>query len=574
MEPPTPSLAGPDPVTPDEPGVAPRDVPGDPVRLDRAPTEAVGDGDRPPVWRTLGIVLAAVALVAAAVWVVPNLAGTNGSAPQPSASIVPSSAAVASAGPAASPSATPALSLSPAVAGPALSLPAGRSLGASGSIVIVGTDGSLSLVDSKGQTLVLQPPGDATFAFPAWSPDGSKLAAIRIDATGTAILVFDARALAGGERIAPRVIFRSATISPFYAAWTPDSRAVSFLADEADELWLRVAPADGSAPLDGTGPGAKIRSGNPFYFDWIGNDRLLAHVGSGADAFLGEIGLDGAPAGPALGAPGDFRPAVVNHDGTLISYVRAAQTGPAHVVVSHRDGTNERTMPVFGSAGVTFDPTGDTVASIGPAVDGGQPFTIPIGPLRLLDPSSGKVRTLLDGTVVSFWWSPDARTIAALRVQPIAGASGGGSGSGGSAASASPLASAGAAATPPTPSPVASIAASLQPVPSVPVGSSAAPAGSTAPSPSASTSEVRLLFVDVASGHVEAQSVVEPGQVFIDQFLVYFDQYALSHQLWAPDSSSLLLPIADPDGTTHVNVMSRDGKPPIRIDGTIGLWSP
>jgi hypothetical protein len=39
-------------------------------------------------------------------------------------------------------------------------------------------------------------------------------------------------------------------------------------------------------------------------------------------------------------------------------------------------------------------------------------------PVRLMDVASGKVRTLVDGVVVGFWWSPDGRTIAALRVQP------------------------------------------------------------------------------------------------------------------------------------------------------------
>ena len=144
---------------------------------------------------------------------------------------------------------------------------------------------------------------------------------------------------------------------------------------------------------------------------------------------------------------------------------------------------------------------------------------------------------------MSFWWSPDGKTIAAIRVQPIAGAATG------SAA----------------PSPAASR----------PPGSGAA-AGSTAPdaSPSQPPSEVRLLFVDAASGDVQSQSVIEPGRLFIDQFMTYFDQYALSHQLWAPDSSSLLLPVTGPDGTTTISVVPRNGDKPLAIPGAIGFWSP
>jgi TolB protein len=504
---------------------------------------------RAPWWRTIGILAIAVIVVAAAVWIVPNLVGQQTSpAPSTGASAV---ALGASPSPASQPVATPAptaiLSLPPAAAGPNASLPAGRTLASAGAVAVVGNDGSLSLVDVRGHTIVLAPAGEATFAFPAWSPDGSRLAAIRVDASGTAILIFDARAALKGEAVQPKTIFRSAVIHPFYAAWTPDGQRVSFLADEPDVLSLRLAPADGSAPLDGSAPGSKLRSGNPLYFDWIGNDRILAHVGTGADAFLGEIGLDGSPVGPELAAPGDFRSAVANGDGTLISYVMAAASGPAAVVVSGRDGSNAHRMPVFGTAGMTFNPAGDTVASIGAAAAGGPAFTIPLGPVRLLDAARGTVRTVLDGNVASFWWSPDGKTIAAIRVQPIAATAG-----------------ASAAPSPSGANPTRS-----------PAGTSASPSsGGPTPAPSQPPSEVRLLFVDVASGTIQSQSVVEPGRLFIDQFMTYFDQYALSHQLWAPDSSAILLPVADAAGTTTISVVPRNGDKPLTLNGAIAFWSP
>jgi TolB protein len=68
--------------------------------------------------------------------------------------------------------------------------------------------------------------------------------------------------------------------------------------------------------------------------------------------------------------------------------------------------------------------------------------------------------------------------------------------------------------------------------------------------------------------------VVSPGARFVDQLLTYFDQYALSHRIWAPDSASVLLPETEPDGTTHVTVRFVDGRPPVAIDGDIAFWSP
>ena len=68
--------------------------------------------------------------------------------------------------------------------------------------------------------------------------------------------------------------------------------------------------------------------------------------------------------------------------------------------------------------------------------------------------------------------------------------------------------------------------------------------------------------------------MVVPGATFIDNVLAYFDQYALSHRLWAPDSSSFLLPAVDQAGTTHVDVFYPDGGDPVQLDGDAGFWSP
>jgi TolB protein len=515
-----------------------------------SPGDEPGAPSRSRAWLTVGAFVAAIALIVAAVWIVPNLAG-SAAGPAPSGS---PAAVVAVASGSAQPSLltpvpTSEITLPPATAGPPISLSDGHTLAKTGALAVLGSDSSLTVVDASGRTVVLAPGSDATFAFPAWSPDGSKLAAIRTDAMGAAILVFDAKRALNGEPVVPTVIFRNATVGPFYLAWTPDGKSVSFLADEPDVLSLRLAPADGSAPLDGSAPGSKIRSGNPFYFDWIGSDRLLAHVGTGSDAFLGVIGLDGSPVGKPLATPGDFRSAVVNHDETLVSYVRASATGPSAVVVARQDGSNEHTMPVFGTAGMAFDPKGDALASIGPTKTPQQQLAIPIGPLRLMDGRTGKVRELLDGTVVSFWWSPDGRTIAALRVQP---------------SEASPP------STPPTPSAVAASAAAMTPSGSPAPGSAAASASPQLPPPT----DAYVVFVDVASGAIESQSIIHPSELFIDQFLTFFDQYATSHQIWAPDSSSLIVPVTDAGAETRLAVMPRTGDQRTLIDGEIAFWTP
>jgi dipeptidyl aminopeptidase/acylaminoacyl peptidase len=401
-----------------------------------------------------------------------------------------------------------------------------RPLASSGSIALVRGDGSLWLTDFDGRTIRLAGAADGVHGFPTWSPDASQIAVIRADPTGQSIVVFDVDR-ASGLPLDPRVIFRSANVGPFYLSWTPDGRAVSFLADDGGGVALRIAPADGSAPLDGTGPGAVIRTGNPFYYDWIDSDHLLAHIGDGAEAFLGEIGLDGDPIGAAFEAPGPFRSVDVSSDGRYAGYVRAGTGGTDAIVLAAREGAAEQTMPVVGVAAVEFSPTDDTLASIGAVEPQDPPKGFPLGPLRLLDAVTGSTQTLLDGQVVSFSWSPDGKTIAAIRFVPFPGL----------------------------------------------VEASASPGASPTPAQDGLT-EIRLAFVDVASGAIVSESRVTPGTRYIESLLNYFDQYALSHRLWAPDSSSILLPQVDPVQTTRLDVVFANGDRPVSLEGEIGFWSP
>jgi TolB protein len=409
-----------------------------------------------------------------------------------------------------------------------------------GSIAVIEPSGSLSVVDSSGRSVVLSDGTGVAFGFPAWSPDGSRIAAVAGGANETSISVYEVRPGATDPSPRSAVIFRSATARPFYLYWAPDGRSLAFLATEADGLSLRIVPADGSAPLDGSGPGAVIRRGEPLYYEWIGADRLLLHVGAGSDAFLGEVGLDGVADAPAFARPGVFRSAALSANRQYLAYVRAGRGGPDDVVVAMRDGSGEHTLTVFGIAAVVFNPAGDTLASIGFDRPGRTDPAFPIGPLRLIDARSGATRTVLDGLVVGFFWSPDGRTIAALRLQA----------GGGSTAISRPVLAAAAVSSP-------------------------SAVSSPTPAPSAEPTEVRIVFVDVATGAIRSQRVVQPGRRFVNEVLPYFDQYAHSHRLWAPDSSAILMPLVDAAGRTELVALRPDGgDDPLTIDGEAGFWSP
>ena len=474
--------------------------------------------------------IAPAVVIAAIVAILVAACGSPSPSAVPSAVPTPGSTEIANATPVPSPAASATAAAAPSAAS------IGR-ISSSGAVASLRADGSLAIVDASGRSVAIDASGGGMFGFPTWSPDGRRIATTRTGTNEISIVVIDAASAEAGQAGAPTTIFHSTSVAPFYLFWTPDGRDVSFLASQGDVLTLRTAAADGSGALVGAGEGRIVRTGNPFYFDWIGGDRLVAHIGTGSTAFLGEIGRDGKPTAPSFPTPGTFRVPVASRDGKSIAFIQGAQNAPQEVVVSGRDGSRQHSMPVFGPAAVVFDPSGATVASLGPTQPVSADVQIPLGPIRLMDVASGKVRTLVDGVIVGFWWSPDGRTIAALRVQPATGP--------------------GASAEP-------SIAPSTLPT-------VASPSASAPVTPS---NEVRLLFVDVASGNIQSQPVVSLGERFVDQLLTYFDQYALSHRIWAPDSASVLLPETEPDGTTRVTVRFADGRPPVAFDGDIAFWSP
>ena len=86
---------------------------------------------------------------------------------------------------------------------------------------------------------------------------------------------------------------------------------------------------------------------------------------------------------------------------------------------------------------------------------------------------------------------------------------------------------------------------------------------------------LHLSFVGVDDGSVTADRLVRVSDLFVNQVLPFFDQYALSHRFWAPDGSALVLPIVDDQDVTHLYAIPPDGSD-ARVVATaeMGSWSP
>jgi TolB protein len=397
-------------------------------------------------------------------------------------------------------------------------------------LAVVDDKGGLTTVDAQGGSVVPYSVPGVTFQFPAWSPDGTRIAAIGAAADGSGLIdVFTARTTGAGETDPP-IIYQNSDRPPFYLYWRPDGKALTFLTTEQTDIALRIAPADGSHSE------AIVRQGAPLYWDFADHDRLLVHIGTtGAGAFLGEVDLAGTSKEATALAPGVFRAPLISNDYRERAYVATDDQSTGTLVLEARDGSSRQTTQVLGLAALGFDPSGTNLAFIAPKTAQDPDIGIPIGPLRILDSTTGVLRTLRDGSVVAFFWAPDGKTIAAIQLEVTGGGG----------------------------------VASAKEARAVTAGFAAA---SESPSPGIG---LHLVFVDVATGTLRSERQVQLSSVFLTQLLPYFDQYALSHRIWSPDSASIALPLVGDAGTNQIFVISADGSGFGRIaDGTMAFWSP
>ena len=415
-----------------------------------------------------------------------------------------------------------------------------------GRIVVVTADGSIETMTADGGAIHHFPLADGTFLFPSWSPDGTRVAAIGVHDDAGAIFV-----LADGAQnpeALPEPIYESAERPPFYLYWSPDGTRVTFLTTEADGLALRVADAGGSTPA------TVVRRGAPFYWDWTGDSELLVHVGgTGPAAFVGASDLTGST-GASRGIPGRFQAPVVSPVDGSLAFVRSTTDPAGEVVIADATGAEVTSVPVSGPTALGWSPAAAELAFIEP--DAGS--ALPIGRLRIAVPGGRVPRTISDHDVVAFFWAPDGRTVAVLQLPRADDRQVARTGVSGRA--------------------VAYAAARPGTADAGPADAGPAPAARPGPAdagPAAAEGELRLAFIDPASGTERSSRSVRVAATFVRQLLPYFDQYALSHRLWSPDGRVIVLPlVGDVDGA-QVTVLPADGSEARPIaPGEIAFWAP
>ncbi len=269
-----------------------------------------------------------------------------------------------------------------------------------------------------------------------------------------------------------------------------------------------------SVTVDGSAPPSVVQSGSPLFWDWAGASRLLVHVGGvGATAYVGEVPIGGGAPESQVEQMGRFQAAVVSFDERYRAYAALGEDPAGFVTVEGRSDASSKRVAVAGPTALGWSPTDDTLAFIATS----DPYPLPVGHLMATDVAAGDPRTLLDDDVVAFYWAPNGRSIAAL-------------------------------------------------VLATPEERAAAGGGAV----------VHVAFVDVATATTTADRLVRLSPTFVDQVLPYFDQYALSHAMWSPQSDAIVLSITEQaGGEPGISIVPADGSDPRRVaDGEIAFWSP
>ncbi len=388
----------------------------------------------------------------------------------------------------------------------------------------------IAFVNPVGQLVTISPDGDDAriltpptrrYGFPAWSPVADELAAIGSDPAGGGVFTIQDRV--GAE---PKQLYGEPGAPPIYLYWAPGGKKVGFLASSAEGLGLQIAGT-------GAGPGGvrQLATGNPLYWQWSGDGaRLLVHSGVGSAgqlAFYSAAGEVGRP----LAQPGLFNAPGLSSSGRYLAYAESGGGATRVVLRGNRKDTARvrREVRYEGLAAFSWSPTGEQLAIMSPP----NAVQNPYGPVRLLDAETGNLTPLVESLAIAFFWSPDGKHIAYLT--PFRRGSG-------------QL----AWDTEPRPAKVATLISTHNAVQPELL--------------------LELRVAEVATGRTRLLTAFSPTPLFVTQFLPFFDQYALSHSVWSPESDALVLPMLGESGS-QVVVVPLEGEPEVLAAGETPFWS-
>jgi TolB protein len=345
--------------------------------------------------------------------------------------------------------------------------------------------------DGSGATVLAEPvEGETLVRQPTWSPDGDRIAWVRL-AVGTEATT--AVVTAAPDGTAPSE--SPTTVIPFYLYWDPTSSRIAYLGSGAvNDIELGLADAAG-----GTEP-VTLDVGAPLYFSWDpSGEQLLEHVGGD---HIDTLRIDGDVV-PIDDRAGTFNAPVWTSDGRSLVY--ASVTGDGQRLLARDVEADRADELVRYDGGITFVVSRDGSHVAFQVVHGPDDH----GPLSILDRGTGEIDRVTTDPVAAYFWSPDGRRLLYLL-------------------------------------------------------------------PETTPDGVWFRWGVWARGSSFTTARFVPSDVFARDYLQFFEQYAQSMTLWAPDGSAFTYAGSNESGDAGVWIQpARAGTEPVLVtEGVFAEWSP
>ena len=268
-------------------------------------------------------------------------------------------------------------------------------------------NGDLYLADAMSGALVRLTTDPAFEGVPSWSPDGSRVAYVKFDPSGSGsseIHVINA------DGTGDRTVSSRAGASQILPTWSPDGTQIAFASVRtSDDSAIWVVGSDGLNPQRLTPD--SIVANDPV---WSPDGALIAYTAGHPTPSLYVMSPDGSnvrrltpPDATLLINWGSLW----SPDGSRLAFVGRGAGGSRQVQVVSRDGGDvlNLTEGTDDKGAPAWSPDGTELAFWSDRDGAGEIYAIPStgGSWRRLTTGSG-----LSGVVVALLWSPDSRQIA------------------------------------------------------------------------------------------------------------------------------------------------------------------